>query len=524
VLRLTLIALLPALPGQTPASAGLQGLVFDPGRKPVADAEVTFLPAPLPDLVALRDVMPPLPGSSVRSDARGVFRLATAEVGALLVRTDRGLGALAGPVLPHARVRLDLAPMAALTTETGSEPFTLWAAWLADDGNRWRLPAQSGTEVRLPAGHYEVWLRRSEGLVHRAVELRSGETLRIGLQGTARRLQLAADGAVWPERWPDVALLSPGAPGCNVWSLSEGLRLCYGNASDGRLLRDLRLPPGPLVTIRTPDELGFPAGRRCPHRCTGPGGTPLPAQVFLLLGSGSAARVVATATTDAAGHCTLVSTRGQEADATVLWLADGKAPRAMPFRDLATDAVVELLAGEPLAVRCSDSSGAPAADVQLELLVDDQEAAAMALGADARGTCTLPHRPRSGTLRVVDPRFLNNEFVLPPTSAGVSLGLLPGVQLLGRVVLPDDTPAAGAAVTLRDPQGRLRPVERTLAADADGRFRFGGLPEDGRFVVFAQQRRAEHTWSGKLPLAVADGAECTIVLRDEDPAPPRSDR
>jgi hypothetical protein len=79
-------------------------------------------------------------------------------------------------------------------------------------------------------------------------------------------------------------------------------------------------------------------------------------------------------------------------------------------------------------------------------------------------------------------------------------------------------------ITLRDPSGSLRPAERAVVTGEDGSFRFEGLAEDSLLVLFASVVRDGHTWSGRAANVIPGRGPIDVVLRDEDPQPPRDDR
>lgn len=84
----------------------------------------------------------------------------------------------------------------------------------------------------------------------------------------------------------------------------------------------------------------------------------------------------------------------------------------------------------------------------------------------------------------------------------VELRARSGLPIRGRVLQPDGTPAAGAWVSARMPEGRGR---CHAAATRDGRFRLGPLPE-GQYALWADSDDAGTTSTTVLAFPGEDGA------------------
>src|SRR5690606_29755136 len=90
-----------------------------------------------------------------------------------------------------------------------------------------------------------------------------------------------------------------------------------------------------------------------------------------------------------------------------------------------------------------------------------------------------------GRVLVSDARFANQQIDLRLVpQQGLHIELDAGAIVRGRALLDEQTAAAGALVTLRDPSGRLRPAQRAVLAAEDGTFAFAGLDETDRYVLF----------------------------------------
>jgi hypothetical protein len=468
---------------------------------PIAGATAELLGQPrlqLPALAGLELGRAPLAlrGSS---DARGIVRIplpAATEVGSAsgYVHTAAGLGGLVADLQPGRAQRLELQPMGEVTTATGTEPFTLHARARLADGGRCRLPPQTGTRVRLPAGDYELWAHSDDGWIWRRIQLRSGARAELHFDGAPRTLPLAADTRLAPLDWPGLELVG-----------ADAQVLLRGTAAEAELVTrrgDRWLGPhaadtaAPAPTTRT-----MPAadGILCcvlEHQRSGR---------WLLREAGLVRANEVRLAAPPPGDTWLLQCGPDTAPMAAPWSA-GELPR-LPAAH-----------GVPLRVRAVDRSGAPLGHIAVDWTPHGMDPAQLDTHTDERGEATFGPVHAPGRLRVSDPRFLNQQLDLDAVPHdGLELVVATGSALLGTTTWPDGSPAAGVVVTLRDADGRLRPALRAVASDDRGAFAFAGLPDDRPLVLFASAQREGRTWSGKLARQLAGGLAITLVLRDEDP-------
>lgn len=201
---------------------GLVLLVMGPDGGPAANAHGVFTCQPAQELPALRSlgawptgIVPPVKVAQLvrgASNERGVLRLdsprldTSGRAAAGLVTTDGGLGAIVARLLPGRAQRITLQPMAAVTTGTGNEEIRLHARALLPTGETVPLPTQVGTEVRLPAGLYEVWAHSADGWVWQRLSLTSGQRFSLRFEGEAQRLRRRSGASVHPAGRPEVDL------------------------------------------------------------------------------------------------------------------------------------------------------------------------------------------------------------------------------------------------------------------------------------------------------------------------------
>ncbi len=500
-----LLALLPsAALAQVPAVFGL--CRTDDGR-PAADAEVLVQGPGLPDLPVLADWSPDPFRSAARTDAGGGLRVATPGPVSVLVRLPSGLGGVEPWAVPGAPFRLALAPMAELTAGQGE--IGVFAA--VEDGvaGRVMLHPLQGQKVRLPAGAYQLWIQNGDRWLWLRTRLRAGEKRILAFGGEARELALGSgrNDRVTPVGWPHVTLLSPERPR-TLLQTPGPIPLAVTAAAGGIALTTV--PEGERSWQSTAPAA---TGSRVLHvrGIDGPG-----QEVWVLRPEGDGFQPTARVRPDDAGRVEVPV----QPDDWVLVLAAGCAPRALPAGSLPADGRLLLDRGRPLRLQCLDPAGGPASMVALELVPLDAPLATQRLRTDERGLLTVAQAP-AGPLRLaaVDPRFANDHREIGGDVDAVTVTLQAGAGLDGVVREADGSPVAGVAVTLRDPRGALRPVARSVVTDAEGRFAFGGLPEGGAFVLFAQQERDGRTWSGRLSRA-RPGAPTEVVIRCEDPALP----
>ncbi len=505
-------------------------LLRDPSGQPVADAEGLLLPGPSLDLPALAGIdHRPMVGDrgdltdqqTGRSDARGVLRFPLGEkprAGAVVITTAAGLGALVPRVLPGESDRISLQPLGEVTTATGSEAFTLYAAHTAVDGTRNALPACSGTSVRLPAGNYEVWAHSEDGWIWQRLDVLPGRRVLLQFTGPAQALRRAEGNRVHPEGWPQVRLLDEATARCVLLGAALAAPL-YGRESEtGRVV--LGQIPGPprheAIVWPTTAAAAATDGVRLTLRDDAVAANET-VQWFVLRRSDAGSwRLLGAADSVGSNPARLPDSRG--GDDWLLVLAPGRPPFATPWSSNLATQPLTLPGGVPLVVRCRTDSGEPAVDAVLEYVPASGEAAAVRARSDGRGQAAFGPVAAPGLLRVSDRRFANQQLELqlvPQT--GVDLQLAAGASLRGQVTLPGGSPASGTVVTLRDATGRLRPAQRATVTDAEGAFRFAGLDESGDYVLFATANRDGHTWSAKLARVAPGAAAVELTLRDEDP-------
>jgi hypothetical protein len=204
-------------------------------------------------------------------------------------------------------------------------------------------------------------------------------------------------------------------------------------------------------------------------------------------------------------------------DFWVLATSAGCAPIAAPLLDVQRAPALAFAPGRALEVRVQLPDGQPAAGIAVDFLRDRLGPATARATSDELGRARLDPVQDRGVLHVDDVRFCNLELAVGPDDATATLRLDAGRSLQGTVEHADGSPAPFVAVTLRDPRGDLRPAERTVASDAEGRFRFAGLPEAGRiYVLFAQWIHEGETWSARAQ-ATAGERPWRLQLVHEDP-------
>lgn len=491
--------------------------LVDPNSKPIAGLPVVLQARIRGELPALANVpsfatvpalstTAPITGTS---DAAGIVRFTAAE-GSLpwldaagFVTTPSGLGALVVDLHPGRAQRVDLQPMGAIGTTTGSETLQVFARALLPNGRALVLPPQRGSRVQLPAGDYELWIHSDDGWLWQRTKLVSGELVPLDFTAPGRALQCAKGTWLHPDGASFVPLCTDGgdvvlrgaAANAALWSW-RGLRATGPHVlppnSDGK---PLAWPPGaespPPAAARADGSLLL-ALRRLGTRWQP-----------LWLGDDDGATWRGLGAPPAGEHWLLrVDARG--APACWVWPANANE------RPAAT-------VGVALQAQVRTPDGLPAADVACEYEPDGMPAAIVQARSDGRGLVAFGPVLAPGTLRIVDPRVVNRALLLA-TVPGEPPQLLaePGSTLRGVARWPDGSAAAGVVVTLRDPSGTLRPAERARASAGDGSFTFGGLPEQRGLLLFAVAIRGGRTWSARRERVFA-GGEVTLTLQDEDP-------
>ncbi|MBK8101261.1 MAG: hypothetical protein IPK26_29620 [Planctomycetes bacterium] len=494
----------------------------NPAGQIVPDAEAWLLPFESPDLVALRGTRPPAPPiAALRGQERQRGQVVFANVatgvasGAVLATTPGGLGGIVADIAVGEATRLQLQPMAEVTTAEGSEPFELWAAWHGD--RVVMLPPQQGMAIRLPAGTFEVWAKNADGFVWRRLELTPGGRAVLTFAGPGRVLQRHGGAVVSPTGWPHVRLLDDRSPTCTLLGTAAAAPLTSWTEATGAVL-DARVVPGapsPTPLPWPPPEVSTAEARtlflRNGDHQTLPAGTEVTA---LRRADDGSLRLLGRWQVKTSPIELAWPGRG---DDWLLVTAEGMAPVA---RDALhePDRPVELNRGADIEVQLRSPTGEPLPHVLVEFLPDGLDIAAIGTRSDSRGRVLLTGVALPGILRTCDPRHGNVEHVIDAGSGRSQLEVPAGAVLAGVARYPDGSVATGAIVTLRDPRGRLRPAERSAIADASGNFTFTGLGDDDALVLFATILRQGRTWSARLPNIRAGGAD--LELRSEDPDPP----
>lgn len=519
------------LPAQEPrASTGIVLLLRDPSGQPVEGAQGLLLLDPARQLPALAGIAPDAlqdpssaaepPAAAVpptaRSDARGVLRLSAegrVRAGAVLITTAAGLGAIVPRALPGDAQRVTLTPLGEVATATGSEQFELHTALTDLDGHRIVLPTQTGTAVRLPAGSYEAWARSDDGWTWQRLEIASGQRTTLQFAAPAQVLTRAPRTRVRPAGWPTIELLGEGNERCVLLGAALAAPLLGERHGDGGVV--IGQVPGP--PRRQP--IVWPPTDAAPAHATVRLAEPTAdARLFLLRRRDVGDWLpLAAAAADADGRFLLPAVSG--GDDWLLAVAPGRAAFAMPWsgHNPPTTALA-LPRGLPLHVLCRTQTGELAVDVRLSFEPALGEVAATAARTDSRGRADFGLVAAPGRVLVSDARFANQQIDLRLVpQQGLHIELDAGAIVRGRALLDEQTAAAGALVTLRDPSGRLRPAQRAVLAAEDGTFAFAGLDETDRYVLFVTMLRDGRTWSARLADVATGGDGFELTLRDEDP-------
>lgn len=517
LLAASAVAAAPQEPNRAPPALVLR--LVDPNSKPIAGLPITLQARTRGELPALANVPPfastralastsPIAGTS---DAAGIVRFAAAD-GQLpwldasgLVTTPSGLGALVVDLHPGRAQRLELQPLGALGTTTGSENLRVFARAQLPNGRTLVLPPQQGHRVQLPAGDYELWIHSDDGWLWQRTKLVSGELVLLDFTAPARALHCAKGTWLHPDGASFVPLCTDGGDVVLRGAAANAALWAWrGRAATGPHV----LPPTsdgkPLAWPPIPAAGSAPAS---PPSADGP-------QLLALRRLGDRWQPLWLGDDDDATWRALVAPPAGEhwllrldpegAPACWVWPAN-RMERPAPA------------AGVPLQAQVRTPDGLPAADVACEYEPDGMPAATVRARSDGRGLVSFGPVLAPGTLRIVDPHLVNRALVLANVP-GEPPQLLaePGAVLRGVARWPDGSPAAGVVVTLRDPSGTLRPAERAVASGDDGAFAFGGLPEQRGLLLFAVAIRNGRTWSARRERVFA-GGEVTLTLQDEDP-------
>lgn len=512
LLPLLSLALSPLLAAQQPSFAMV--FVRNAAGDPVGGAEAILQPEPERMFAALPAPVPDLGQAAfATSNQTGAIRLRTAHAGSVLITTADGLGALVPRLSPKDAVRVTLRPMGTIAV-TGDIAFTLWASTTDAVGAPVALPRLEAERIDLPAGRYACWAQRGEAFVWQSVDVQAEQTTTLSFDGPGLRLQRAAGAMAHPEGQPQITLLGEARERCDLHG-GALLASLVTRTADGRLAT--AHPAGPLGAAPLPWPR--PADAVAPGlgvTMLGADGKPRAGVLHgLLRMPGGSWQAFAEIPTDDAGAASLPP--APDGDAWLLAIAPDQAPLVRRWSEVRAGQPLILANGASLLVDVVLPDGLPAIDARLEYVPKDAEVATIVARCDGRGRADFGAVSTPGVVHVRDARFANQQQDLASVPANaLRLVAFAGERLAGRARFGDGTPAAGAIVTLRDPQGRLHPAERAVVVQKDGGFAFGGLPADTDFALFASSLRDGRTWSGLIRRARA-GDTIELVVRNEDP-------
>lgn len=499
----------------------LFGLLRGPAGQPVADAQVAFLPDPEPMVPALAPYLRPAKPHRTTSSANGSFRCPAPRPGMLLVTTEQGLGALQSRCWPGRAVRLELQPMAEIVVGTGSEPFRLWATTQLADGTTRHLPSIAGLRIRLPAGNYEAWFKVPEGFGRCRLELRSGHRTALQWSDEVRHLRMRPDANIHPTGFPQIDLLEGQR---RVTLLGVACRASFAaswtNRAEIGLDRTLPEPQGPTSLGQDAREPLLWPPEPPSH------GTPLVMQVAGLANAERPRawllerrdrgdfRVIGRGIADKLGQIQL-PVQPDDARHWLLLNASQRALVAAPVSSPLWQSEVTLPTGRQIRCRVLDPDGTPAAFVTVNFQVPEGPILARTQ-TDERGLTEFAPLAGPGILTTEHDQFVSATLQLTADESAVEMRLQRGLTITGTVTAPNGQPAAGVAITLRDPGGQLRPAERVALTNAAGEFRFSGLPTDHIVLLSAQRLRGGQTWSVQAHARTGE-QDLLLQLRHEDP-------
>jgi hypothetical protein len=181
------------------------------------------------------------------------------------------------------------------------------------------------------------------------------------------------------------------------------------------------------------------------------------------------------------------------------------------------------LAGASVHVEVEAGGAGEALAAELALVHREQPWLRLRAPLDARGRAHVAHLPPGEvTLHITSSDFRPERRELELADGEtrrLRIALRTGARLSGQAFLPDGRPAARAIAELRDPANARDVEPQRTFADRDGRFVFGGLPDDAVLTLWVSLELEGRTWSGQLR-GVQPGDDCRLDLRLEDPAPP----
>lgn len=496
------------------------GLVRTESGRPVAGARVRFVPDRSRGFAWRLPPDAPAPAVIGRSRSDGRFRFdAPTGSGTLVVEHESGLGAVVHHVATGAAVPVVVRALGSVRRADG-RPFAAQVRLLLDDGSVWLDPLQ-GTELRLPAGRWLLLVDTGGSRQEVSAAVRPGTEVEIAPTSTAGHLVAAPDAArIELGRWPglearDAAGRLPALGGPDVLAAvaepEPGLEVHAQGWVEPRGVVRLPVVEG---EVRRFSIVG-PAGEPVAH-----------AEVLTLLAGPGPARIVAHArVTGGAGRVWAPADLAADESVrpVVVVLAPGLRPGLVELDELPD--TMRLAAAHPMRFRLEGASGQMVAGASVVCRSPQDPLLDRRVVSDDRGVVHVPDAAgESLTVVVHSAEHLPREVVLPTAETGVPLvTLVPGREVKGVVRMVPDRLGDTIEVQLRDTAGTFGVPPRTVVADADGAFRFGGLP-DGIYTLFAQTTVDGVTWSGILRGVQPGRDEWTLQLRSEDPAPPGARR
>jgi len=512
VLRLLAVTLL--LGGAAAAQRPVQGLLLSPEARPLADAAVSFHPAPRSALPWIAEHEPPRAAVRGRSNGLGEYTLAVeARSGCLLATHHSGLGAVISAAAPGVPERVVMRPMGEVTIEGITGSLTTHVAVILRDGSARYLGRWTDRRLLLPPGDYRLLASSGDRTGQYTCRVEEGREHTLPAPAEVRALALSdADCDVSPAGWPGITLARRTSD-VVIERQPQVLRVTRRHRADLTFTEVWVRPDTSALTLP-------PAPRWGRVRVTHGDDHPV-----------RGARVYTVSTTPAGPRVTALSETGDDGRARHA-LQPGSSfivTEAPGFGLELTDANeagelrIQLERGvhAQVAVELGGQVGQDARGVSVELRYDSNPWCIFAGRTDARGRARFTELPRGeATLSVSSDRHppAARRVAVTADDASWRVRLDPGASLAGRVEL-DGRPIQGAVVRLRDPSGHLR-RPRVVVTDVDGRFSFDGLPPEALLTLSAEVQRAGSTWSGQVRAVQPGGDEPVLDLRLEDPPAP----
>ncbi|MFO1051863.1 MAG: carboxypeptidase-like regulatory domain-containing protein [Planctomycetota bacterium] len=527
-IRSTLAALValstgPVLAQDLPESRAewfVLGRVSSESGRAVPGARISFVPDSadgLDWLGALGSSATPTEGIS---DERGAFRFAVrGPSGAILAERADRLGIVIARASSKAPLRIVLEPMAEVRRIDGHD-IDAFVVALPRNERPVPLGRRNGPSLRLPAGRY-LLMFQGERRAEMRVDLRSGTHEELDIPSRPEiPTDLDAGIEAIAERWRQAGDLVrrgsvPDFGGPVAWTLRRQ------DAEGTRVTRTwTRRPSTTDLDTRAPwhatkivDDLG--------HAIVG-------ARVIGIRIASGGAQPSCESQSDAEGIAHFLATPAATEGTrdVVVVVAQGKVFAVEMANDLLGE-LQQIVLHDAVVRRIrivdEDAIGIDGARVRIPSTLSPW--LDRTFRSDASGFVDLPATAAGPLALKVD-----SDHHVP---CGVTLAahadrieaitLKRGLVLRGRVQLTDGKPGADVDVQIREPSGRSDFAPRFAVSAADGSFVFEGLP-DSTFTLFAQASPGGVTWSGQRVGTQPNGDEWTIVLRCEDPEPPRRDR